>query len=98
MTVLVPPLQRARPLGALRYPRVPSEALRSMLRGQVIECRVAVAATGSASADCGGNRPEIPPFILLRAREMLERTPWQPAGTEHGDSLADQIIVKFIME
>lgn len=98
LIVTAKPLQRCRPLGTLPYPVVPSEALRSRLVGQVIECKVSCESNGQVSAECVNNLPDIPPFIFARAKELLERNQWQPALGEKDQPVSDQIVVNFKME
>jgi hypothetical protein len=87
--------QGARPLGSLRSPRIPADALRSRLSGGVIVCHVAVGPDGQAAADCSGNPPDIPPFVLHRAAESLETVQWQRATDQYGQPCSDLVTVHF---
>lgn len=85
----------ARPRGSLSYPPVPADALRSRLSSEEISCQVDVGVDGVAVADCGGNAPDLPEFLLARAKEILEATPWQPAIDDSGKPCSDRVTVVF---
>jgi hypothetical protein len=85
----------ARPLSELRYPPVPADALKSRLSSGVIECHVAVGLDGQVAADCGNNPPDIPRFLLVRAKEILERAHWQPAMNDQGERYFELVTVQF---
>lgn len=87
--------QGARPLTPLRYPPVPADALRSRLSSEQMVCVVAVEPDGEASADCDGNPPDLPRFLLQQAKRMLEEARWQPATDEYGDPRPGRVEVRF---
>lgn len=85
----------ARSRSELRYPLVPSDALRSLLSDKLIVCRVSVEADGSAVADCSESPSAIPGFLLQRAKEILEKALWEPATNELGEPCLDEVPVEF---
>lgn len=88
--------QKARLLSRLRPPEIPSDSLRSRLSGREIRCSVSLTSYGRATASCGPS--DLPPFILSRAREILEAAQWQAATDEEGEPCPDKVTVKFELE
>lgn len=88
---------RAHPRAKLRYPRIPAETLRSLLSGKLIECTVNVGADGTAVADCRSSS-RVPPFLIVWAKEVLERAKWAPATNDLGEPCPDEVPVVFSLE
>ncbi len=90
------PAQTARPTSPIRFPNIPSDAMKSQLANAVIDCAVAVLVTGRAEAECRSSM-KVHDFFLSRLKQNVEQVRWKPALSRQGEPVEHGLIVRFIL-